>query len=168
MVARLRKKPHPHHNERLFIIIIAHPDDESMFFVPTIKSLQLRTDTVVWVMCLTTGNYDGLGKVRKKELERTCYSVLNVSKVIIVDDPRIQDHPSQRWPIDHVADTIEARISETLLAVEKLGSKWKSIELVSFDSYGISGHVNHQDTFHAVNKVMQRCGLKASTNHPHL
>jgi LmbE family N-acetylglucosaminyl deacetylase len=37
------------------LLVIAHPDDESMFFVPTIDGL-VASNREVFVLCLSTGN----------------------------------------------------------------------------------------------------------------
>lgn len=42
-------------NSRRVLICIAHPDDESMFFGPTILSLTKRTDCQVYLLCLSNG-----------------------------------------------------------------------------------------------------------------
>ena len=46
----------------------AHPDDESMFFLPFIKS-SISSSTLD-LLCLSIGDADGLGKIRVKELEK--------------------------------------------------------------------------------------------------
>ena len=48
--------------ERGVLLVTAHPDDEAMFFVPTILALQAR-GVVVHVLCLSTGDVT-LGAVR--------------------------------------------------------------------------------------------------------
>jgi N-acetylglucosaminylphosphatidylinositol deacetylase len=48
------------------LIVIAHPDDEAMFFVPTIK--YLRKYNNISLLCLSNGNATGLGRIREKEL----------------------------------------------------------------------------------------------------
>lgn len=52
------------------LYVIAHPDDEAMFFVPSIR--KLREHNKLWLMCLSNGNAAGLGKIREKELEKSC------------------------------------------------------------------------------------------------
>lgn len=42
-------------SSRRVLIVIAHPDDESMFFGPTILSLTKRTDCQVYLLCLSNG-----------------------------------------------------------------------------------------------------------------
>lgn len=42
-------------DSRRVLIVIAHPDDESMFFGPTILSLTKRTNCQVYLLCLSNG-----------------------------------------------------------------------------------------------------------------
>ena len=50
------------------LLVTSHPDDESMFFGPTIQAAK-RMGAQVHILCLSTGNADGLGEVRAKELD---------------------------------------------------------------------------------------------------
>ena len=45
-------------------LVIAHPDDETMFFSPWIRTF-LRSSADRLLLCLCNGDYDGLGKVRE-------------------------------------------------------------------------------------------------------
>ena len=56
--------PQPLTGETL-ILVIAHPDDEAMFFYPTISRAKR-----LHIICLSNGGYDGLGEQREKELQR--------------------------------------------------------------------------------------------------
>jgi N-acetylglucosaminylphosphatidylinositol deacetylase len=81
------------------LLVVAHPDDECMFFAPSILGLNkllsshpsskihvvsLSTGNSLWDVAYTLtknyniGNHDGLGDVRKKELVESC-KVLGVS-----------------------------------------------------------------------------------------
>jgi N-acetylglucosaminylphosphatidylinositol deacetylase len=119
----------------LHVLVIAHPDDESMFFLPTIQSL-LASGETLWLLCLTTGDYDGLGKQRTKELERAG-KLLGFQKVIIKDD--LKDHPTERWETSLVSSAIQGALAEEQPDAQTL-------VLLTFDSVGVSGHVNHIDT----------------------
>lgn len=68
------------------LLLTAHPDDECLFFSPTILALHKSAD--VFSMCVSTGNSDGLGDIRKQELEKSL-DVLGVgsSRRLIVDHP---------------------------------------------------------------------------------
>eukprot|EP01025_Chloroclados_australasicus_P012315 TRINITY_DN15666_c0_g2_i1.p3 TRINITY_DN15666_c0_g2~~TRINITY_DN15666_c0_g2_i1.p3 ORF type:complete len:125 (+),score=6.24 TRINITY_DN15666_c0_g2_i1:49-375(+) len=52
-------------------LIIAHPDDETMFFFPTISNY-VRKGVEINILCLSTGNAFGKGNVRIKELKQVC------------------------------------------------------------------------------------------------
>lgn len=66
--------------------MIAHPDDEAMFFVPSI--MHLKKTNELYILCLSNGNFDGLGKIREKELHASAkYLGFKDSKV--VDNPQL-------------------------------------------------------------------------------
>jgi N-acetylglucosaminylphosphatidylinositol deacetylase len=91
-------------NKRV-LFLIAHPDDEAMFFAPTVLSLArpelqnqvrilcLSTGIIPWlgplVMLTVAGNAEGLGHVRKRELVRSGLQlgVRSEKDVSVVDDP---------------------------------------------------------------------------------
>lgn len=49
------------------LILTAHPDDEVMFFAPTILAL-VGMGVQVHALCLSIGNAENLGKIRQQEL----------------------------------------------------------------------------------------------------
>src|SRR5204863_2295762 len=88
------------------LLLIAHPDDEVLFFAPTVLALAnksphgvhhnpddsggWRGPSQVFIFCLSTGDADGLGAIRAKELEASL-DVLGIEKQNrwIVDNPRV-------------------------------------------------------------------------------
>ena len=66
------------------LLVIAHPDDEAMFFGPTLRALS-KKGIPVQVLCLSNGNADGLGKIREKELAASL-KTLGISNHYIVHD----------------------------------------------------------------------------------
>ena len=66
------------------LLVTSHPDDESMFFGPTIQAAK-RMGAQVHILCLSTGDADGLGEVRAKELD-SAGAYLGVTSVELVDD----------------------------------------------------------------------------------
>jgi N-acetylglucosaminylphosphatidylinositol deacetylase len=112
------------------VLITAHPDDECMFFAPVIKRLRER-DIAVHLLCLSTGNYYGLGKERTNELKSSC-KFLGI-ECTVIDEPKLQDG-NGRWDAPVVSDAI----SEFM--------KGKDFDaILTFDRYGVSGHWNHCD-----------------------
>ncbi|KAJ9180910.1 hypothetical protein P3X46_009097 [Hevea brasiliensis] len=72
------------------LLVVAHPDDESMFFSPTISYLISRGHNL-HILCLSIGNADGMGNARKHELYKAC-AVLKVpvQQVNVLDHPELQ------------------------------------------------------------------------------
>ncbi|KAI8022379.1 N-acetylglucosaminyl-phosphatidylinositol de-N-acetylase [Camellia lanceoleosa] len=72
------------------LLVIAHPDDESMFFTPTVNYLTSRGHNL-HILCISTGNADGMGNIRKEELYQAS-AVLKVplQQVKILDHPDLQ------------------------------------------------------------------------------
>jgi N-acetylglucosaminylphosphatidylinositol deacetylase len=113
------------------LIVTAHPDDESMFFSPTIQNL-IRCRKRVHILCLSSGSspflsflflclqdHDCLflcnplgdslnqGKIRKLELYHSC-SILGVprSNVMLIEDVRLRDGLHSVWPADVIAEYV--------------------------------------------------------------
>lgn len=57
------------------LLLTAHPDDECMFFAPTLLALLENAahgnEPKLYSLCLSVGDADGLGDVRRHELERS-------------------------------------------------------------------------------------------------
>ena len=79
------------------LLLTAHPDDECMFFAPTITALtspsaDAATENAepreLFSLCLSVGDADGLGKIRREELGRSL-DVLGVNQLHrwLVDSP---------------------------------------------------------------------------------
>ncbi|KAM7139655.1 LOW QUALITY PROTEIN: N-acetylglucosaminyl-phosphatidylinositol de-N-acetylase [Macrochelys suwanniensis] len=73
------------------LVVTAHPDDEAMFFAPTILSLG-RFRAQLWLLCCSSGNYYNQGEIRKKELVQSC-AVLGIppSNVTVIDHSGLQE-----------------------------------------------------------------------------
>ena len=69
------------------LLVTAHPDDEVMFFAPTILSLSRKTSVSLFHLCLSSGNADGLGVIREAELANSL-DVLGIDR-------------DKRWMFDH-------------------------------------------------------------------
>ncbi|KAJ1834646.1 hypothetical protein LPJ63_001777 [Coemansia sp. RSA 2711] len=115
------------------LFVTAHPDDECMFFTPTLASLARQPHVAVSLLCLSKGDHDGHGDVRKKELIKAAVSFgLTPDSVIIVDDPNLPDDPKKAWNVALVAKTVEAVVAAG------------DVDTVfTFDRQGVSGHPNH-------------------------
>jgi N-acetylglucosaminylphosphatidylinositol deacetylase len=127
---------------------VAHPDDEVMFFGPTIRYLASFKNHRIHILSLTPGNYYGLGETRRREMKECCTNLVqtgfkwnNFENLEIVDEPTLPDHPTIQWNEDLCHQIISDYIRKHRIDV-----------LVSFDEYGISSHANHC----ALNKILKK------------
>ncbi|KAF6096118.1 phosphatidylinositol glycan anchor biosynthesis class L [Phyllostomus discolor] len=114
------------------LLVIAHPDDEAMFFAPTLLGLA-RLRHRVFLLCFSAGNYYNQGEIRKKELLQSC-DVLGIpaSSVMIIDNRDFPDDPGVQWDTESVAGVLLQHIEVNNINL-----------VVTFDAGGISGHSNH-------------------------
>ena len=118
------------------------------FFVPSIVSL--RNENKLFLLCLSNGNADGLGRTREKELEKSCDFLGFAEAPTIIDDPDLQDGMDKKWGKDLIAE----HINRYLTAKMRLGKESEIQILVTFDEYGISYHPNHMCVNQGVCKVI--------------
>ncbi|XP_038564248.1 N-acetylglucosaminyl-phosphatidylinositol de-N-acetylase isoform X1 [Micropterus salmoides] len=114
------------------LVVTAHPDDECMFFAPTIIRL-VELNASVHLLCLSEGNYYNQGSQRKQELLNSC-AMLGIpdSRITIVDHKKLPDDPKAEWSISLASSVIVKHI------------RAHSFNMVlTFDGSGVSGHANH-------------------------
>lgn len=117
---------------RRALLVIAHPDDECMFFGPTVIGL-LQQKCELYLLCLSIGNYYQQGKKRKEELHSSCRSLgIKADNIVIVQHSNMPDGPSCSWNANLVG-----RI------VQKYIKCFSADTVITFDKSGISGHMNH-------------------------
>ncbi|KAF8155946.1 putative deacetylase LmbE-like domain-containing protein [Crassisporium funariophilum] len=119
------------------LLVTAHPDDEAMFFAPTILSLTgnpTESSADLFHLCLSYGNADGLGETRKTELDNSL-DLLGIApdKRWIIDHPDLQDNITAEWDADVVAKVMKLYVSDLNIDT-----------ILTFDSGGVSSHPNHQ------------------------
>lgn len=135
------------------LLVFAHPDDEAMFFAPLLETLR-ATDQLarVWWLCMSNGNFGGLGKLREKELLKSArYFGIPPDHVRCVDDPQLPDSMSVSW-----APAVVARYVSDEVALHQINA------VVTFDSLGISGHPNHKSAHHGVMEYLRNSCSNAS------
>uniref|UniRef100_K3XAK4 N-acetylglucosaminylphosphatidylinositol deacetylase n=1 Tax=Globisporangium ultimum (strain ATCC 200006 / CBS 805.95 / DAOM BR144) TaxID=431595 RepID=K3XAK4_GLOUD len=147
------------------LLVTAHPDDESMFFLPLLHSLtqQQQRDTDTWqvhLLCLSRGNFDGLGDVREQEM-RTCGAFLGMEpcNVHVVEDAKLQDGMQTQWDHAHIAKIVLEYVEQHAIHA-----------VFTFDDYGVSGHVNHIAVHHGVQQAITehhaRCNSAETNDNP--
>jgi N-acetylglucosaminylphosphatidylinositol deacetylase len=84
------------------LLVIAHPDDEVMFFSPL-----LNFTNSIHILCLSDGNDEGLGTLRREELFK-CGEFFSVKKenITIVRHPQLVDGMRTNWPSEIVSEIV--------------------------------------------------------------
>ncbi|KAL2020808.1 hypothetical protein VTK56DRAFT_7901 [Thermocarpiscus australiensis] len=139
-------------NKRI-CLLIAHPDDEAMFFAPTVLALaRPETGNHVKILCLSSGNADGLGETRKRELAKSGM-VLGLRKpedVFVVEKPEFPDSMTTTWDSSAIATLLSSAFAPNVSRSRNNDrAPTASIDvLITFDAGGVSGHPNHISLYH--------------------
>lgn len=124
-------------------LVVAHPDDECMFFTPTLLSFENVT-----VICLTDGGYrskeDGI--LRRGEMKRSCEEVFGVERCHFASIPGVNDTPiAGEWSgkEDKVVKLIEVR------GEEKQGAKAEASNYSEQSCQHYTAHLPADTTLHS-------------------
>ncbi|KAJ7054071.1 N-acetylglucosaminylphosphatidylinositoldeacety la se [Mycena amicta] len=125
------------------LILTAHPDDECMFFAPTILALTAlqharNAQSSLFSLCLSAGNADGLGLERSLEVLG-----VDVGKRLLVNHPDLQDNISAQWDAYTIAGVLKPFILANHINT-----------ILTFDKEGVSGHPNHKSLPEGVKQLM--------------
>jgi N-acetylglucosaminylphosphatidylinositol deacetylase len=149
------------------LLLTAHPDDETFFFGPTLTSLipssgvslspkpgHIHSNSVqVYTICFSVGNADGLGYIRRRELWGSLDIIgVDEDKRWVLDKNEFQDNITASWNISLIATTVHEFVSDHDISI-----------ILTFDSYGVSGHPNHYSLYHGVSQLlaMPPTGIKS-------
>ncbi|KAL6850636.1 N-acetylglucosaminyl-phosphatidylinositol de-N-acetylase [Amphichorda felina] len=150
-------------NKRI-CLLIAHPDDEAMFFAPTVLALtRPETGNHVKILCLSTGNADGLGETRKKELVKSAMllGLRDEDDVFIIDEPEtFPDSMTQTWDETRISNLLCSAFAPHVARTRRSSNDLDgdgdgdappqaNIDvLITFDAGGVSSHPNHISLYH--------------------
>jgi N-acetylglucosaminylphosphatidylinositol deacetylase len=158
--------PFPTLEGKRIALVIAHPDDEAMFFAPTVLALTKRAKkNHVRILCLSsgmflgpteitqltrTGNAEGLGETRKKELLSSALrlGIKSAEDVTVLDDANFPDSMTANWDAKLLAKTLISHLAPEMPKIKETKAPKADIDvLITFDSYGISSHPNHKSLY---------------------
>ncbi|THV04711.1 LmbE-like protein [Dendrothele bispora CBS 962.96] len=143
------------------LLVTAHPDDECLFFAPTLlgltlnatsdsstaQSIEIKEEEIkpeIFALCLSIGDADGLGSVRRDEYERSL-DVLGVKSGnrMVLDHPDLRDDIHSRWKPEVIAKVVESFVVEHGITT-----------ILTFDRDGISQHPNHKSIPYGVRHLL--------------
>lgn len=125
------------------LLVTAHPDDEVMFFAPAL--LCLGEEFTIYILCLSTGDYDGLGAIRKLELTKACAQLgIPPEHVTVIDHDELRDGPNAKWPAARIAALVDSELRRCCAQ-----------RVLTFDERGITRHPNHIDVHRGVRQLVR-------------
>lgn len=150
-------------NKRI-CLLIAHPDDEAMFFAPTVLALaRPELGNHVKILCLSSGDADGLGHIRKQELVKSglLLGLRSADDVLVLDDPRFPDSMTTTWEPKALTSLLASTFAPKMAKMNPKTAPETSIDvLITFDEHGVSSHPNHISLYHGsvafLRHVMQK------------
>ena len=120
------------------LLVIAHPDDEVMFFTPALLTL-IETGHHVSILCMSSGNFEGMGSVRINELIKSAAVFQITAKdVHIIDDTRLQDGMTNDWPTSVIADIVLNYIKATQATMVRRVNDFESFVIPYIDSANVT------------------------------
>ena len=126
-------------NKKNILLIIAHPDDESMFFTPLLSYLTHKQFTdKTHILSLSNGGSD----TRSNELKSAANKVFGIRHKnikIINDTENLRDCITLYWDKDIIIKHVNEYINKHDIDI-----------IFTFDNYGISGHPNHISVYNAL------------------
>ncbi|KAI1423537.1 putative deacetylase LmbE-like domain-containing protein [Xylaria sp. FL1777] len=142
-------------NKRI-CLLIAHPDDEAMFFAPTVLALtRPETGNHVKILCLSTGDADGLGETRRRELVKSAMllGLRQEDDIFVMNSPDFPDSMTTTWDSDRISALLCSAFAPKLTRASKSASgdeaPMAAIDaLITFDNRGVSSHPNHISLYH--------------------
>ncbi|KAI5457688.1 putative deacetylase LmbE-like domain-containing protein [Mariannaea sp. PMI_226] len=150
MTASMARPHFPMLRNKRICLVIAHPDDEAMFFAPTVLALtQPETGNHVKILCLSTGDADGLGETRKKELVKSgmALGLRSEDDVFVIDDTEnFPDSMTTTWDRTEIAKLLSGAFAARANGIDPPTANIDV--LITFDSHGISSHPNHISLYH--------------------
>jgi len=125
------------------LLVTAHPDDEALFFSPTL--LAMPRGVQVYSLCLSYGDAEGLGQVRKEEFHRAM-DVLGVAanNRWVLNHPLLQDDIKMMWEPNVVATEVEPYVTD-----------YRIDTILTFDDYGVSSHPNHVSIIRGIRQMVE-------------
>jgi len=150
-------------NKRI-LFLIAHPDDEAMFFAPTLQWLtRPELGNQVFILCFSSGDADGLGHIRKEELKKSALllGLKSAEHVVVIEDEKFPDSMTVDWDPKFISNILTRLFAPKLASMPSTSAPQTVIDaIVTFDNQGVSSHPNHISLFNGaaafLRNLMQR------------
>lgn len=150
--AQMTRSTLPTFRNKRICLLIAHPDDEAMFFAPTLTALNApELGNHVKILCLSSGDADGLGETRKDEIAASAkmLGLRNANDILVLEDEAFPDSMSTSWPTAKIVQVLSSAFSPAATQGKKKTPPETTLDVVvTFDKVGVSDHPNHKSLYH--------------------
>ncbi|KAH7048477.1 phosphatidylinositol glycan class L [Macrophomina phaseolina] len=140
-------------------LLIAHPDDEAMFFAPTIQALtRPELGNHLKILCLSSGNADGLGETRKQELLKSgmLLGLRSEDDMLVIEDDNFPDSMTATWSPKHLTALLSKAFAPNMTTTPATRAPAATIDvLLTFDAHGVSAHPNHRSLYHGAHAFLK-------------
>jgi N-acetylglucosaminylphosphatidylinositol deacetylase len=84
-----------------------------MFFGPLLHEVQISKSSELSILCLSTGNFEGIGKLRIQEMKK-CGKVFGIpeKRITIIDHFLLQDSMQNEWPLELIEGIVSEHIQQ--------------------------------------------------------
>ena len=141
------------------LLLIAHPDDEAMFFAPTLRRLsQKQLQNQILILCLSSGDADGLGHIRKDELKKSALQlgITHPDHVVVIEDEKFPDSMTVTWDAKSIGNMLARYFAPNIANASTNSAPSASIDvIITFDAGGVSGHPNHISLLHGATAFLK-------------
>ncbi|KAI1393193.1 LmbE-like protein [Hypoxylon trugodes] len=142
-------------------LLIAHPDDEAMFFAPSVLALtRPESGNQLKILCLSSGNADGLGETRKKELAKSgvLLGLRSENDVLVYESPDFPDSMTTTWDASKISTVLTSAFAPHLSSQKPTNDSTAPTAtidvLITFDATGVSSHPNHISLYHGARRFV--------------
>ncbi|KAF2466127.1 phosphatidylinositol glycan class L [Lindgomyces ingoldianus] len=141
------------------VLLIAHPDDEAMFFAPTLLGLtRPELGNHVKILCLSSGNADGLGEIRKQELVKSGLQLglRGEDDILVIEDKNFPDSMTATWQPRLISNLLTSAFAPKMASISSKDPPQATIDaIITFDAHGISSHPNHKSLFNGAHVFLK-------------
>lgn len=140
--------PLPIRNSTVYFVI-GHPDDEVMFFSPSIVEISKpKHGNHVRLVCFSRGDavHLSFGDIRSQEL-RTSARIIGIADLDVIILDGYKDGMDIEWSPEDVANSLSAIIN-----TKDRGD----VSVITFDEHGVSNHPNHISLYHGTKEFFRK------------
>ncbi|KAI5951945.1 GPI12 [Candida jiufengensis] len=144
----------PIQNSNVYFVI-AHPDDEVMFFAPTILELsKLPYNNNLNLICFSKGDFfEPLKDIRTEELYKS-------TRILGIDKEKVKilnykDGMNETWSTKDIINSLTSLID--------FKKNQENNVIITFDEYGVSNHPNHISLYHGSKSFVEKLPKSTTT-----